>query len=262
MTPKPSLCRRFSLRTFLTVIAIVCVALGLKAHRVRVQQNAIQKIKAAGGYVLFRSQCNADGVLVPSKAPVWNLASRRHDLWFDSVVAVVMPYISEDQRLNGKTNGASDVVIDIANLPHIRRLRLTDSDVSNEELSTLRRLRGLRILELSFTKIREGQMEGIRHLPLKRLSINSTGLDDDGLKSLRGMKTLESLYVANTKVSDDGLKHIETLTSLKRLGLQQTFVTQEGFEAIQRKMPKCSISWEPLARRPSQLVPRDPPVGG
>src|SRR5687768_2799177 len=47
---------RFSLRTFLAAITIVCVVLGWRFNRARLQRDAVAAVRAAGGMVHYEYQ--------------------------------------------------------------------------------------------------------------------------------------------------------------------------------------------------------------
>ncbi|MEC9349856.1 MAG: leucine-rich repeat domain-containing protein, partial [Planctomycetota bacterium] len=61
------------------------------------------------------------------------------------------------------------------------------------------------------------------------LDLNWTKVTDAGLKHLKGLTNLTSLYLFfNTKVTDAGLEHLRGLTNLTALWLNDTKVTDAG----------------------------------
>ena len=231
------------------MITAVCFLVGWQANRVRVQRDAFERIKGAGGYMTLSSQCGEDGI-GPPPTPRWNpLRGRVDDLWFDSVFSLQTPHLNEDLRRAGAKYLSRDIYEQALRLPNLRYLSLSCSDISNEEVAALARLQELKILDLSCSRIEEGPLPGLADLQLKWLSINRTRLDDKGVKSLRGMTKLQHLDLTRTKVTDDSLQHLETLTRLKKLVLRRTLVTQAGVQELRGKLPRCEISWEPLIVR-------------
>lgn len=246
---KPFAWTRFGLKTFLVSISIACVLLGWKANQVRVQRHAINQIEAASGRVVLSSHSDADGFPTAARPPRWNpLRGRLDDLWFDSVFSVWTPHLTEDYRRTGKKYLPNTIYAQALGLPNVRYLRLSYSDISNEDVSALERMHELRILNLSCTKVREGPLNGLNGLPIRSLFISRTRLDDEGVKSLRGMASLRHLDLTRTKVTDECLRHLETLNGLRNLVLRRTLVTRDGVEEFKQKMPKCKVSWTPLVR--------------
>ena len=242
--------KRFSLRTFLIAITAACVLLGWKASRVNVQRPAITKIENASGTVVLSSQSAADGVGTAPSSNIWNpLRGKLDDLWFDSVRSVRTPHLNEDSRRTGKKYLSDEIYSLSLGFPDLRNLQLSYSDISNEEVTTLGKLSKLQSLDLSCTRIREGPMNGLRHLPLKWLSIRRTRLDDEGIADLKGMTTLEHLDLTRTKVSDAGIEILTSLKSLKLLRIRRTLITEDGYQQIKHKLPKCTVWWEPLVTR-------------
>ena len=51
---------------------------------------------------------------------------------------------------------------------------------------------------------------------LLKLNLNGSGVTDEGLKSLAGLKDLTTLYLSATEVSDAGMKEIAKLKNLTK----------------------------------------------
>lgn len=64
------------------------------------------------------------------------------------------------------------------------------------------------------------------------LSLNFTSITDAGLKELAGMVQLERLRLHGTQITDDGLQHLRDMTQLRVLDLSSTQVTDEGLPAL------------------------------
>lgn len=63
--------------------------------------------------------------------------------------------------------------------------------------------------------------------PIKR-DLSNTKITDAGLEHLKGLTSLQTLYLTNTQVTDAGLVHLKGLTSLQGLNLYGTRVTDAG----------------------------------
>lgn len=69
--------------------------------------------------------------------------------------------------------------------------------------------------------------------PIVRQAVyNDTKITDDGLKHLKKLSKLQTLYLVANKVTDEGLKHLEGLTSLQTLHLSTPKVTDAGLEHL------------------------------
>jgi hypothetical protein len=88
--------------------------------------------------------------------------------------------------------------------------------------------------------------EGLKHLgglkSLKSLSLHDTSIGDAGLVHLIGLKRLEHLGLNGTRVTDAGLAQLKALASLRRLNLEATAVTPEGIERLMDDMPLLEVS--------------------
>ncbi len=63
---------RFSLRTFLVVVTLVCVWLGWKINSARKQKQAVEAIQAIGGTALYDFEVDSDGEPIqPNPEPSW-----------------------------------------------------------------------------------------------------------------------------------------------------------------------------------------------
>ena len=84
----------------------------------------------------------------------------------------------------------------------------------------------------------DGLKELARFRHIRFLSVGNTAVTDDGLKSLADLMDLQHLNLANVRVTDAGLKHLTKLKHLRTLTrLWRTSVTDDGFEAPRRGSP-------------------------
>jgi len=89
-------------------------------------------------------------------------------------------------------------------------------------------------VDLSATRVTDA---GVEHLlkgltSLEVLWLMDTNVTDVGLEHLQGLNSLNSLGLSGTQLTDAGLEHLESLTSLEHLGLHETSVTGEGFKHL------------------------------
>jgi len=88
--------------------------------------------------------------------------------------------------------------------------------------------------------------DGLKHLKklskLQSLYLDTNKVTDEGLKHLEGLTNLQTLHLDANKVTDEGLVHLEGLTNLQSLSLINTKVTDEGVEKLQKAIPNCRIA--------------------
>jgi hypothetical protein len=238
---------RFSLRTLLVVMLVVCVTLGWKVEKTRKQREAVAWVEECGGEVDNEYEWDK----VKPHGPKW-LRDQLGVDFFDDVVSVSIhgSYDSDVTPLAG-----SDVT-PLAGLRNLERLDLSFSQVS--DVTPLAGLRNLKWLYLSSTQVSDvTPLAGLRNL--ERLDLSSTQVSD--VTPLAGLRNLKWLYLRDTQVSDvtplAGLRNLERLylsftqvsdvtplaglRNLKWLYLSSTQVSQEEYEMIQQALPKCRI---------------------
>jgi hypothetical protein len=73
--------------------------------------------------------------------------------------------------------------------------------------------------------------------------LNHTRLDDAGMASLAGMRSLAKLYARDTLITDAGLKHLAELRDLTELDLYGTRITDAGISHLKelRKLVKLNL---------------------
>ena len=154
----------------------------------------------------------------------------------------------------------------LKDLPHLQRLELMDTGITDATLQHLEGMTQLQGLTLSQTKITDAGLvhlqgfiqlhmldliglqidDGLKNLEhmsqLDELYLGHTLVSDAGLSHLSGLTKLERLDLSSTKITDAGLAKLEGLTSLGQLYLGKTHVTAAGVAALQKALPKCSIS--------------------
>jgi hypothetical protein len=106
----------------------------------------------------------------------------------------------------------------LSKLP-IEELDLQSTNVSDENLFSLRELTTLRRLNLADTRVTGRALTSIRNLVnLRNLYLQNTGVDDEGLRELAALSRLDYLYLWNTKVTDEGVAKLkESLPALSNL---------------------------------------------
>jgi hypothetical protein len=88
--------------------------------------------------------------------------------------------------------------------------------------------------------------DGLAHVAglkkLTRLHLEQTDVTDAGLNHLKDLPYLEYLNLYGTKVTDAGLDHLKGLSHLKRLYVWQTGVTAAGAESLAAALPELEVT--------------------
>jgi Leucine Rich repeat len=267
---------RFSLRTLLVVMTVLCVWLGFKVNAARRQKEAVEAIIKAGGTVTFGYQCvpvrgNPDALALDPNAlpnaPAWlrtclgddffrtadevilngraisdeDLAQTMNlpGIWYLFLTDVkVVRVDSDNQRLIQDAD-----LVGLGQLGELRRLALGKADINGFGLASLVNLKHLKSLNVVNTHVDDSGMEYIgRIVPLADLNVGGTRISDSGLKQLRSLTNLKALNLDDTDISDAGLEYLKVLTNLTNLDLSGTRVTTQGIRELQKALPNTKIT--------------------
>jgi len=107
-------------------------------------------------------------------------------------------------------------------------------------------LTNLEELNVNFSKIGDVDLSDLTML--KRLFLRGNKLSDKTLATLQGLTDLEVLDVAgppaqlpSLEITDAGLKYLKGMTKLRSLWLYDTQVTEEGAAELKRTLPRVHI---------------------
>jgi hypothetical protein len=74
--------------------------------------------------------------------------------------------------------------------------------------------------------------EAMKKLPMHFLNFRRTGITDDAVTDLAGMKRLTMLDIAGTSITDQAMSAIREMPDLKRIDLTDTDVTEDGISQL------------------------------
>jgi Leucine-rich repeat (LRR) protein len=113
-------------------------------------------------------------------------------------------------------------------------LDLTSRWITDADLARIGRVRELRKLDLSHTRITDAGIELLKDLPaVRELSLYyAEYVNGDGLAHLRGWKQLEVLNLRGTRVTSKVFEHLARLTALRSLDIAFTEIDDEGFQHL------------------------------
>lgn len=123
-------------------------------------------------------------------------------------------------------------------------VNLSETAITDAELSHLAKLNGVERLNLGETEITDAGLEHLeRFTGLKALDLRGTEITGKGLERLANLTNLEYLYLAGTQVDDGDLHHLDGLSMLRHLDVTETAVTVEGVEEMKRHLPDVEVKW-------------------
>jgi Leucine-rich repeat (LRR) protein len=117
-------------------------------------------------------------------------------------------------------------LIDLASLPHLQRLDLSHTRITDEGMLHLKSAVGIQELNLYYAELITDQgMSAIRNWKaLKRLNLRGTRVANGTMEIVSQLAQLEALDIANTQVTDNGMDLLIALTNLKELALGRSRV--------------------------------------
>ncbi len=188
---------RYSLRLLLLVATLLAVLFAWFGHRWRIRQAEIRVASTLGRYA-------------------FNMPAEPYR---DHIVALdVNNSISnEDLRL-------------ISRLPHLRKVDLSGTGVTDNGLESVCDLQNLEELDLSRVDLSGVDLQPLTQCrELRRLDLAFSNVTDAHLSQLSRLGSLEELVLScNDGVRSAGMEHVANLTSLRRLDLFHTGVTECG----------------------------------
>ena len=260
---------RFTIRGMLIAMTIFAGLLAWRLHRAHQQREAVKAIRAAGGWVYYDYQNFDSRTGFDPKArswqPAWLPEPLGTDFWHE-VHALNMAFHEEPgQRLDNR-QAPVNISDQLAHLPHLKFLALTEGSVDDAGMREVARLKDLEVLQywdakgitdagasclrdmpqlrsvhLGASQIGDAGLRSLAQLKgLERLTLaQGNNITDDGLQALAGHPALETLWLGGTddrpsSITDAGVVHLSTIPNLKKLELQRAQVTVEGLKPLSR----------------------------
>ena len=161
---------------------------------------------------------------------------REYTLPVDQVSEILKSWENEKLELMHGAGGLPRSSINLRR--HLKKegrlLHLSYTDVTDDDLRQLKEdaYNSVVNIELSDTNVSNSGLASLRHVPkLKSLRLDETFVTDEGLAHLRSLTRLARLRLDKTEVTDQGLEHLVGLP-IKRLSLQGTLITDRSLSHI------------------------------
>lgn len=272
---------RFSLRTFLLVVTVLSVWLGIKLNRDVKLSRALSNIETSGGrltlhekqsdfpwglwkhryrldyYGLKENLNEQDFVHLRVLAPAslqWldlsntgitdrDLKSIEGHTHLEYLSLANETYLSGEVILDRPQNNITDA--GLARLGQLRDLKgidLSGTVITDEGLKVLSAMPNLVWVYLNGTQVTGSGLDYLgSHKHLSILELNGCRMMLIGYQELIQIPNLNCLGLGNSGSTDEDLRLLEENTSLGILRLHNTKVSDEAVRQFQQKHPKCKI---------------------
>lgn len=126
-------------------------------------------------------------------------------------------------------NLSGEILSGVATLKNVEDLRLSNLEITDTGMKIISQLPSLECLTLQKVKFEDSGFRQIANLKyLQSLTIESTNLDADEFHSLVELESLIDLHLKNLTINDEHLGHIAELKSLKNLCFDNTQISDHG----------------------------------
>ena len=187
---------RFTLKSLLAVMALVCVWCGYYANQAHSRRQALLHIVELGGTTWKQGQITIATTTKPTSAGMW--LSRRYE---DTVC-----------RLFGDALRKETLAVD-----------LSEAVVSESDIARLTPLDEIRWITLTGPTIDDTAARHFRSFKqLRWLDISGTGISINGVRTLDTLRSLEWLNVSQTRVVDSDIKAIKLMFPKAKFGFSSS----------------------------------------
>ncbi len=158
----------------------------------------------------------------------------RKEKHVDKKVFAVLPDLYRIGTVNmTETDIADEDLKSVSKLRHLTSLLLGGTAISDEGIAYLRNMGELESLHLQNTRITDAGMAHLAAIPnLTILDISGDNITDAGMKELARCQKLNWLLMRNTPITDAGLQALEKLPRLGRLTIFNTKTTPAGIAKL------------------------------
>jgi hypothetical protein len=226
---------RFSLRTALLLLTLLCVGLGWWVVKADRQREAVAAVRELGGRPRYTFELGPEGFPLkrpePPWAPEWLRDTFGEDL-FITVDTVEFEGIRDDF--------VEQVVPKLRRVLSLRAISLRDTLISDAALASVAKLTQLRELVIGTGSEAPGiatitdkgltQLSTLRRL--RRLTISNCPIDGSALAHLGMLRRLEWLNMRHTNFNDAAASHLRQFPRLLRLDLWNTSISDDAIDDI------------------------------
>ncbi|HNP21432.1 MAG TPA: hypothetical protein PKM63_10040 [Panacibacter sp.] len=154
------------------------------------------------------------------------------------------PVAEADQKVVAQLRESGVVILPVAqNSNYLMASFVTDTIIGKEDIALLQQIKDqLLWLKLSDTNLSDEQLAGVGQLAnLTKLNIAGTNITDKGLTQLQSLQQLQYLNIVNTKISSAGLMQLTSLKKLESLYIYKTNTATTDYASLKTTFPKTTI---------------------
>lgn len=239
---------RISVRWLMISVLAIGGGLGWVVHRERVQREAVEAIRKAGGSVSYSWQYT-DGTYLPPGGPGlpgWLLNALGPDHFYratsidlvggrvDKINDALMARIGqlsglERLNLNGSKGVTDAGMVHLAGLKNLRHLDLSFVDATGASLEHLKGMKRLKHLELPFGRIVDADLAhlgGLTNQKWLQLQAKAPTITDAGLAHLKGLVNLEMISFGSPGITSRGLEALHDMKRLETINIRSSGITE------------------------------------
>ena len=263
---------QFRLRTFLVIVTLLAIWMGVHQRRTIAQRNAVAAITEYGVWVRYDHQV-VDGMFQdrPSPVPEWLTKQLGIDFFHD-VVEINLVY-SEDSGKRADNDRTTEAPLHVlSGTPRVRKLYTSDGQTTDENIRHVSQLANLEtffvwdatsltdagvvhlsdldeltVIHISKSSISDKSLEVLAKLPkIEHLSLQFNDFTRDGMRYLADAPNLTNLWICGKEtkgnnIDDKSLQFVLDRPKLVTLGIQNSQVTSEFVSRLESRTPTCRV---------------------
>ncbi len=134
-------------------------------------------------------------------------------------------------------------LVALKELPNLRRLILSKSEMTAARVNAIGQCRELRDVRLPGSGLSDVEVAGLKKLTLlESLDVSDNPqFTDKGLAAIKTLDRLRALYLAKTGITDKGLIELKGLEGLRTLYVGSTKVTPNAADKFADEMPNLRV---------------------
>ena len=147
-------------------------------------------------------------------------------------------------------------VSSLATLPHLQTLTVSSRQVTSTSLETLSRLKQIRELGIWCWHVSDDDLPTLADFPALNSLMLIAPVSDQGIRHLEKLTNLTHLTLDSDGITDAGLSRLHALKNLVFLNVSETKVTRGGpaMQQLQQALRKCTIMQPRVKHKPPQAI--------
>lgn len=239
--PKPRRWFRFSLRTMLVLVFLFACILTYVNHSINRGQRQIKAVTVlrseTQAIIEFEDQFEEDGGLINK----WVRPGPPQTAWqnYETEVVAISLKVNRKQLADDKFQAILDA---ISCFPNLRYLHLDCSGEFIPELFSIaisHDLRRLSLTNMNLTDEHICQIKKVEHL--ERLNLSQNSITGSNLALFSKMPHLEILYLSNNAIADESILELTKCESLEIVDLSGNPIQQTSINILQMKRSNLQI---------------------